>query len=116
MSEMQQPPPKPTPPPASFQQTAPAGSERTYVVDRIEDGVAAMIPDDEAFAAEEVPVRELGRRVSEGDVMRVPVRSDGSLAWTDASTDPAARAERLERAKARLARLKRRDPGGDVVL
>lgn len=115
MSEVQQPPPRPTPPPASFQHT-PAESERTYVVDRIEDGVAVLIPDDEAFAPEDVPVQKLGLPVSEGDVVRVPVRADGSPAWKDVLADPDERAERIEQAEARLGRLRERDPGGDVVL
>lgn len=117
MSEMHQPAPKPTSPPtASFRSTAPSAPERTYVVDRIEGGVAAMIPDDEVFAPEDVLVRRLGCRVSEGDVVRVPVRADGSLAWNDARADPRRRAERIEQAEARLERLKKRDPGGDVIL
>lgn len=100
----------------SEMQQAPTGSTRIYVADRIEDGVAVLIPDDEAFASEDVPVRKLGRRVSEGDVVRVPVRADGSPAWKDVSIDPDQRAERLEQAEARLERLRERDPGGDVVL
>ena len=100
----------------SEMQQAPTGSVRIYVADRIEDGVAVLIPDDEAFASEDVPVRKLGCPVSEGDVVRVPVRADGSLAWKDVSIDPDQRAERLEQAEARLRRLMERDPGGDVVL
>lgn len=100
----------------SEMQQAPGGSVRIYVADRVEDGVAVLIPDDEAFASEDVPVRKLGRRVSEGDVVRVPVRADGSLAWKDVSVDSDQRAERLEQAEARLERLRERDPGGDVVL
>lgn len=117
MSEMHQPAPKPTsPPPASFRSTAPSVPERTYVVDRIESGVAAMIPDDEGLAPEDVLVRRFGYRVSEGDVVRVRVRADGSLAWSDARADPQQRAERIKQAEARLERLKKRDPGGDVIL
>ncbi len=117
MSEMHQPAPKPTsPPPASFRSTAPSAPERTYVVDRIESGVAAMIPDDEAFAPEDVLVRRLGYRVAEGDVVRVPVGADGSLVWSDATADPQQRAERIKEAEARLERLRKRDPGGDVIL
>lgn len=100
----------------SEMQQTPGGSVRIYVADRVEDGVAVLIPDDEAFASEDVPVRKLGRRVSEGDVVRVPVRADGSLAWKDVSIDSDQRAERLEQAEARLRRLRERDPGGDVVL
>lgn len=117
MSEMQQPAPKPTSPPlASWRPAAQSVPERTYVVDRIESGVAAMVPDDDAFAPEDVPVRRFGWRVSEGDVVRVPVRAEGSLAWNEASADPQQRAERIEQAEARLERLKKRDPGGDVIL
>lgn len=106
MSDMQPPPPKPAPPTTT----------RIYVVDRIENGVAVLIPDDEAFACEDMPVRKLGRRVSEGDVVRVPVRADGSPAWKDVWVDSDQRVERIEQAEARLERLRKRDPGGDVVL
>lgn len=98
---------------------APA-DRRTYVVDRIEAGVAALVADEEPVSGAsgdvEVRVEELPFQVAEGDVLRVPVRPDGALLWGAAAADPAARARRLAQAEERLARLRKRDPGGDVVL
>lgn len=98
----------------------PAPDRRTYVVDRIEAGVAALVADEEPVSGAsgdvEVRVEELPFQVAEGDVLRVSVRPDGALLWGAAAADPAARARRLTQAEERLARLRKRDPGGDVVL
>lgn len=92
-----------------------ADSMRVYVVDRIAEGVAVLVPDDEALPDEDVSVAVLPRRPSEGDVLRVPVRDD-ALVWTEAVVDPQLRAERMAAAQRRLERLAKRDPGGDVTL
>ena len=98
----------------------PAPDRRTYVVDRIEAGVATLVADEEPVSGAsgdvEVRVEELPFQVAEGDVLHVPTRPDGILVWGAAATDPAARARRLAQAEERLARLRKRDPGGDVVL
>ena len=109
MSEAQQPAPAPVP-----------SNPRLYVVDRVEGGVVVLIAEDESGTGapddREVRVGALGIPVSEGDVLRVPVLADGAPSWQQAAADPAVRAERLKQAGERLARLKERDPGGDVVL
>lgn len=109
MSEAQQPAPAPA-----------SADPRTYVVDRIEAGIAVLVADeppaqgapDETSAS----VRELPAGVAEGDVLRVPVWPDGTPVWQAAVPDPSARAQRLKEAEERLARLRKRDPGGDIVL
>lgn len=126
------------------QQSAPApapADPRIYVVDRIERDVAVLVADEapaqaasgdpsdsvhdsrangqgEATAQEEaeIPVGELPVTVAEGDVLRIPVWPDGTLVWGAAVLDPSARAQRLREAEERLARLRKRDPGGDIVL
>ena len=92
-----------------------ACSGRVYVVDRIEGSVAVLVPDDDAFPDEDVPVAVLRVRPSEGDVLRVPLRGDAPV-WAEAVADPQLRAERLAAARRRLERLAKRDPGGDVAL
>ena len=54
-------------------------------------------------------------RVREGIVLRVPV-SDRGPDWSSCIIDDAERERRLAEARERLARLRKRDPGGDVVL
>lgn len=103
------------PQPAPTQPPAPVVSERVYVVDRIEGGVVVLVPEDDAFPDEEVSADDLGPAVSEGDVVRATV-SEGVLGWRDAVLDPLLKAERLKRAEDRLRRLRKRDPGGDIVL
>lgn len=91
-------------------------AERIYVVDRIEGATAVLVPDSSNFRDENVPAKAFRTRVAEGDVLRVPVQPDGVLAWENAAVDPKLAAQRLEAAAARLERLRRRDPGGDIVL
>ncbi|MBU6367881.1 MAG: DUF3006 family protein [Gemmatimonadetes bacterium] len=93
-----------------------ADAHRLYVVDRIEgDGerLAVLVPDQ--GAAVEVPVRQLPRGCAEGDVLRVPVRG-GAPVWGEAVRDAAEKARRLADARERLGRLRKGDPGGDLVL
>lgn len=93
-----------------------AASNRIYVVDRIEgDGerLAVLVPDQGATV--EVPVRQLPRGCTEGDVLRVPVRGGGPV-WGEAVQDAAEKARRLAAARERLGKLRGRDFGGDVVL
>lgn len=85
-----------------------------WVVDRVEGDVAVLVDDDGVESS--VKLERLGLAVSEGEVLRVGARSDGAPDWSGAQRDPDARRERLERAREALEDLKRRDPGGDVVL
>lgn len=120
------------------QQSAPApapADPRIYVVDRIEGDLAVLVADEapaqaasgdpsdsvhdsrtKGPAEAEIPVGELPVSVAEGDVLRIPVWPDGTLGWGAAVVDPSARAQRLREAEERLARLRKRDPGGDIVL
>ena len=89
-------------------------NERVWVVDRIESGVAVLVRDDDALS-EDVPMAVLPPGVSEGTVLRVPeVR--GQSAWRSSVVDDDARRERLREMEEVLKGLRKRDPGGDLVL
>ncbi len=88
----------------------------TYVVDRIENRFVVLIPDDERFEDESVPASVLPKGISEGAVLMVPSRGDGTLVWEEAELDEEARLRRLREAQQRLDRLAKRDPGGDITL
>jgi hypothetical protein len=85
-----------------------------YTVDRIEATVAVLVGDD--GAAIDVPERALPVKVREGVVLRVRLAADGTPAWSSAALDSAERERRLQQARETLNRLRRTDPGGDVVL
>ncbi len=88
--------------------------ERVWVVDRIELGIAVLVGDDDVLS-EDVPMAVLPPAVREGTVLRVPeVR--GQSAWRFSVVDDEARRERLREMEEVLKDLRRRDPGGDVVL
>ena len=93
--------------------------ESVYVVDRIEGDRVVLVPDDGSVAGPN-PEQALPRAqlppVSEGDVLRVKAKRDGSPDWGSATVDSSLREERLREAEARLVRLRRRDPGGDITL
>ena len=94
-------------------------SETIHVVDRIEGDHVVLVADDPPPRGSD-PQLVLRRGqlppVAEGDVLRVPVRPGGEPDWSSAIVDSALREERLRDAEARLARLRRRDPGGDISL
>ena len=90
---------------------SPAG---VWVVDRIASPVAVLVRDEDE-RREEVPVALLPGGVREGAVLRVP-ESGREPAWARAVVDEELREARLRQAEEVLARLRRRDPGGDVVL
>ena len=94
--------------------TAGTPPESVWVVDRIESGVAILIADRDGRQAD-VPVAGLPAGVVEGTVLRVP-EADGRPVWSEAVADEEARQARLREAEEVLQRLRRRDPGGDVVL
>ncbi len=93
--------------------------EAIFVVDRIEGDRIVLVPDDPS-PADTDPQRVLRRTqlppVAEGDVLRVPSKSEGRPNWSSAIVDSALREERHRDAEAVLARLRRRDPGGDITL
>ena len=94
-------------------------SETIFVVDRIEGDRIVLVPDDPSPAGTD-PQRVLRRNqlppVAEGDVLRVSSKPDGRPDWSSAIVDSALREERLREAEDRLARLRKRDPGGDITL
>lgn len=87
---------------------------RIWVVDRIERPLAILVADDDGRGAE-VPLARLPAAVREGSVLRVPL-ADGEPQWDAAEVDDELRRARLNEAEAALARLRRRDPGGDITL
>lgn len=87
---------------------------RIWVVDRVEPPVAVLIADDDERQMD-VPLRRLPAGLQSGAVLRVPM-SDTGPHWEGATADEELRRARLREAEAALARLRRRDPGGDIVL
>ena len=87
---------------------------RIWVVDRVDRPFAVLVADDDGRGAE-VPLAELPAAVREGSVLRVP-HTDGEPRWNVAELDEELRRARLQEAEAALARLRRRDPGGDITL
>lgn len=85
-----------------------------YTVDRIEGDVAVLVGDE--GVALDVPLGVLPVRVREGLVLRVRLAPSGKPDWSSAAPDDAERERRLKEARARVERLRRTDPGGDVVL
>ena len=75
---------------------------------------AVLVADDDGRGAE-VPLAGLPAAVREGSVLRVP-HPDGEPQWDAAEVDEELRQARLNEAEAALARLRRRDPGGDITL
>jgi len=88
--------------------------ERIWVVDRVEGGVAVLVADDEEETLD-VPLRVLPPGSREGSALRVG-ESAGEPLWTSAVLDEEFRLERLKQAEAALDELRKRDPGGDIVL
>ena len=90
------------------------GKTCIWVVDRVSKPLAVLVADDDGRGAE-VPLAELPAAVREGSVLRVP-HPDGEPQWDAATLDEDLRQARLREAEAALARLRRRDPGGDITL
>ena len=86
-----------------------------FVVDRREGRMLVLVADDETTL--DVPASRLPRACrAEGAVLRVTRDAAGEPAWEDATRDRAEEARRLADLKRRAERLRRSDPGGDVVL
>lgn len=85
-----------------------------YTVDRIEGDVAVLVGDE--GVALDVPLGVVPVKVREGLVLRVRLAPSGKPDWSSAAPDDAERERRVKEARARLDRLRRTDPGGDVVL
>ena len=92
-------------------------SERTWTVDSVEEGVAAV--HEEGAGLRRVPLWLLPSAAREGDMLRVAREEDGpagEAVTLRVRLDRAATAAALRRSEERLARLRRDDPGGDIVL
>ncbi len=88
--------------------------EAFYTVDRMEGEIAVLVRDD--GTALDVAGKALPVTLRPGSVLRVPLTATGLPDWSSAAVDDAERARRLQRARERLERLRRTDPGSDVVL
>jgi len=86
-----------------------------WVVDRIE-GDTVILVEDETRRTLEVARSLISVNVDEGTVLRVPATEEGGPDWGLAVADEELRERRLGEARDVLQQLKKRDPGGDVVL
>jgi hypothetical protein len=103
----------------------------TWVVDRVEGRITVLVAAEDVAATDrgaddaseedepvvvEVASALLGDHAVEGAVLRVPLGDVGEPVWDAAERDTAAEEARRAEGEAMLERLKRRDPGGDVIL
>jgi hypothetical protein len=91
-----------------------ADEERRWVVDSMEEGVAAVEEDGARMLY--VPAWLLPATVREGDVLRVSRRHEGAAATLRIEVDAVATGDALARSREQVSRLSRNDPGGDIVL
>jgi hypothetical protein len=91
-----------------------ADEERQWVVDSIEDGVAALEEDGARMLY--VPAWLLPSAAREGDVLRVSRRDEGAVASLRMEVDGGAANQALDRSRERVSRLSQNDPGGDIVI
>ncbi len=87
---------------------------RIWVVDRVEPPVAVVVADDDERQVD-VPLARLPAGIRAGMVLRVPEEAKAPL-WEAAKVDEELRRVRMREAEAALDRLRRRDPGGDIVV
>ena len=94
----------------------PAGSSYKYfVVDRLEGKMAILVDDSEKTT--EIKAATLPAECrAEGAVLRVPVLARNEPEWTSSRRDKVEEKKRLDEGAARLDRLRKRDPGGDISL
>jgi len=91
-----------------------ADEGRRWVVDSIEEGVAAVEEDGARIL--HVPAGLLPAETREGDVLRVSRRDEGAAAILRIEVDRGATDQALGRSRAQVSRLSRADPGGDIVI
>lgn len=84
------------------------------VLDRYESDIAVLVSDDGGVI--EVDRSRLPTGAKPGMVLRVTRDEAGEPLWGEAQVDVEATAKRLEEAQAILGELRKRDPGGDIVL
>ncbi len=90
-------------------------SQEIWVVDRIE-GDTVVLVEDESGRTLEVERTLISVSVDEGTVLAVPATEAGGPDWGSAEPDEELRERRLAEAREVLEELKKRDPGGDIVL
>ncbi len=90
-------------------------SQGIWVVDRIEGDTVVLVEDGTGRTLE-VSRTLLSVAVDGGAVLRVPATEEGGPDWGLAVADEELRERRLAEAREVLEQLKKRDPGGDVVL
>ncbi len=86
-----------------------------WVVDRIE-GDTVILVEDGTRRTLEVARTLISVSVDEGTVLRVPATEEGGPDWGLAEPDEELGQRRLAEGREVLEQLKKRDPGGDVVL
>ena len=89
--------------------------QEIWVVDRIE-GDRAVLVEDGTGRSLNVSRSLMSVGVDEGAVLKVPVTEEGQADWSLAVLDEELRRRRIAEAQNILEQLKKRDPGGDVVL
>jgi hypothetical protein len=85
-----------------------------FVVDRIEGGKAVLVGD--GGERHSVALARLPAGTEEDSVLRVARAAGGRPDWSTAALDDGERRRRIEESKRIYERLKKSDPGGDVVL
>ena len=86
-----------------------------WVVDRVDNGVAVLV-EDESEIVVEVAAQLLGELAVEGAILHVPHGDLGEPVWSQATRQSEAEDDRRVAGQATLDELKKRDPGGDIVL
>jgi DUF3006 family protein len=87
---------------------------RTWVVDAVEEGVAAVHEDGARLL--HVPAWLLPGGAREGDVLSVTRTDEGGAAVVRLAVDRAATEAALRRSREQVERRVGNDPGGDIVL
>jgi len=91
-----------------------ADEARRWVVDSIEEGVAAIEEDGARML--HVPGWLLPAAAREGDVLRVSRRDEGAVASFRIEVDGGAADQARSRSREQVSRLSHSDPGGDIVI
>ncbi|MDP9178956.1 MAG: DUF3006 domain-containing protein [Gemmatimonadota bacterium] len=90
-------------------------TQALFVVDRREGDVFVLV--DEKGASIDVRRADLSPECQrEGAVIRVPIDDEGRHAWKSAARDEELEGGRTKEAEAILARLRKKDRGGDISL
>ena len=91
-----------------------ADEARRWVVDSIEEGIAAV--EEDGARMRYVPAWLLPAAARAGDVLRVSRRHEGASSTLSIVVDRQATDQALDRSREQLSRLSRTDPGGDIAI